>query len=105
MEKLGVDVLLIRELHLNKQWHRDGIRGEEVMSECGSVVHVGVSEGSGTDQGDASGESVPFPWSFGKYRRGFPGVSLNNLGSREGGSLSHSRNGMVTSSGIHMQIP
>lgn len=37
--------------------------------------------------------------------------SFNNLGRREGGSLSHSRNGMVTSSGeqndsgLHMQIP
>lgn len=41
---------------------------------CCSVVRVDVSESSGADRGNGSGESVPFPWSYGKYGRGFPGV-------------------------------
>lgn len=54
---------------------------------------------------------MPFPCHLGSTDEDSQVFSLNNLGSREGGSLSYSRNGMVTSSGeqndsgLHMQIP
>lgn len=54
---------------------------------------------------------MPFPCHSESTDEDSQVFSLNNVGSREGGSLSYSRNGMVTSSGeqndsgLHMQIP
>lgn len=53
MEKLGVDLLLIGELHLNKLNGTEvGLEVEKSWRVCCCVVHVDVSESSGTDRGD-----------------------------------------------------